>query len=113
MISNSETQNYVQRTLLGSGFQTETLEDGTHILHMFDSFPSKFDILICDQYLPGIEGIEICRSMRQIRLNVPIVLLIDDSDEMEGIPTLEMGANAYLMKTCRRTHFKTQKVNRI
>src|SRR5574340_262538 len=60
----------------------------------------KFDFVILDLMLPGIQGMEICRIMRsdpQMK-NIPIIMLTAKGEEVDKILGLEMGADDYMTK---------------
>jgi DNA-binding response OmpR family regulator len=55
------------------------------------------DLIILDVMLPGLDGIEICRIVRQVH-DMPIIMLTARTDEVDKIVGLEMGADDYLTK---------------
>jgi len=58
---------------------------------------TDFDLLILDIGLPGIDGLEICRRLRQ-KSSIPIIMLTAASDDLDRILGLELGADDYLGK---------------
>ena len=81
--------------LSAQGFQVETAEDGIKAMEVFSS--SEFDLLILDIMLPGIDGFEICRRVRQ-KSNVPILMLTARDEEIDRVVGLEVGADDYMGK---------------
>lgn len=57
----------------------------------------KPDLILLDIMLPGIDGLEICRTLRQ-ELNTPILLLTARDDEIDRVIGLEIGADDYITK---------------
>ncbi len=58
-----------------------------------------FDLIVLDLMLPGIDGLEICRSLRADRSRyTPILMLTAKSSEIDRVVGLEMGADDYLSK---------------
>lgn len=55
------------------------------------------DLIILDIMLPRMDGVEVCRRLRQER-NMPVIMLTARSDEVDKIVGLEMGADDYLTK---------------
>ncbi len=55
------------------------------------------DLILLDIMLPGIDGFEICRILRQ-EMNVPILMLTAKTDEIDKVVGLEVGADDYLTK---------------
>ena len=56
------------------------------------------DLIILDIMLPGKNGLEICRDLRQNGINTPIIMLTAKSDEVDKVVGLEMGADDYISK---------------
>jgi len=57
-----------------------------------------FDLIILDLMLPGLDGVEVCRRIRDHNKVVPILMLTARSEEMDKILGLEIGANDYITK---------------
>ena len=55
------------------------------------------DLIILDLMLPGIDGIEVCRVLRQ-EMNVPILMLTARDEEVDKVVGLEVGADDYMTK---------------
>lgn len=81
--------------LSSQGFTVDTAEDGIKAMEAFSS--SEFDLLILDVMLPGIDGFEICRRVRQ-HSNVPILMLTARDEEIDRVVGLEVGADDYMGK---------------
>jgi len=58
----------------------------------------NFDALILDLMLPGIDGLEICRRLREAGNTLPILMLTARKSEIDRVLGLEMGADDYLTK---------------
>jgi DNA-binding response OmpR family regulator len=79
-------------------------EQGYQVLHAFDG-PSALtmakdavpDLVILDIMLPGIDGLEVCRRLRQDSI-VPILMLTARAEEIDRVLGLELGADDYLTK---------------
>jgi len=59
---------------------------------------NNFSLLILDLMLPGVNGIEICRKIRQSGNNLHILMLTSKSEEDDKIAGLDIGADDYLTK---------------
>src|SRR5699024_3507337 len=57
-----------------------------------------FDLIVLDLMLPEIEGMEVCRMLRQRHINTPILMLTAKDDEDDKITGLNLGADDYLTK---------------
>ena len=63
-----------------------------------EAFANKYDLLILDVMLPGINGLEICRQIRNKQSQLPILMLTAKAEEEDKIVGLEIGADDYLTK---------------
>jgi DNA-binding response OmpR family regulator len=57
-----------------------------------------YDLIILDLMLPGVDGMEICRRVRNKNMYTPILMLTSKSSELDRILGLEMGADDYVTK---------------
>ena len=80
--------------LAKNGFEVEGFSDGEAFLGRDET---EFGLLILDIGLPGIDGLEICRRLRQ-KSSIPIIMLTAASDDLDRILGLELGADDYLGK---------------
>ncbi len=87
-----ETLEY---NLLRQGYEVEKTDNGRSALKLARS--SSPDLILLDVMLPGMDGFEVCRILRQ-ELSVPILMLTARADEVDKIVGLEVGADDYLTK---------------
>ncbi|MBO2521350.1 MAG: response regulator transcription factor [Clostridia bacterium] len=78
-----------------AGYEAEAAFDGDEALARFREEP--WDLVILDIMLPGVDGIEVCRRIRQ-ESQVPIIMLTARADEVDRVLGLEMGADDYITK---------------
>ncbi|HEX2430207.1 MAG TPA: response regulator transcription factor [Aestuariivirgaceae bacterium] len=78
-----------------SGFRVSRAANGAAGLQMQAS--DSFDIVVLDLMLPDMDGIDVCRQLRQ-RGSIPILMLTARGDAMDRVIGLEMGADDYLPK---------------
>ena len=76
-------------------FDTRTAGDGYQALELFRSFSP--DLVILDLMLPGKDGYEVCREIRQIR-QTPIIMLSAKGETFDKVLGLELGADDYMVK---------------
>lgn len=82
--------------LQDEGFAVEIAQDG---LIGLDKLKSRaYDLLVLDLMLPGIDGLEICREVRQLPHYLPIIIVSAKSSETQRVIGLELGADDYLTK---------------
>ncbi len=78
-----------------SGFEVEIAHDGTTGLER--ALNEEFDLVILDLMLPGVDGFEICRQVRD-RKNTPIIMVSAKKDDIDKIRGLGLGADDYMTK---------------
>ena len=87
-----ETLEY---NLQRQGYTVETAENGREALKLART--NNPNLILLDVMLPGMDGFEVCRILRQ-ELSVPILMLTARADEIDKIVGLEVGADDYLTK---------------
>jgi DNA-binding response OmpR family regulator len=85
----------VKMALEDEGWHVEEAETGEAALEAFNRHPS--DVVLIDIMLPGIDGFEVCRSVRRTS-DVPIVMVTARADTHDVVAGLEAGADDYLTK---------------
>ena len=81
-----------------SGFEVEIENDGTKGLER--ALHEEFDLFILDLMLPGVDGFEICKKIREIK-NTPILMVSAKKDDIDKIRGLGLGADDYVTKPFR------------
>ena len=78
-----------------SGFEVETENDGT--VGLKRALSEDFDMFILDLMLPGVDGFEICKEIREEK-NTPILMVSAKKDDIDKIRGLGLGADDYITK---------------
>jgi len=91
-----EISNLVELHLKDQGWQTEAVADGTVGLER--ALTGEFDVVVLDLMLPGTDGLEICKRLRQENSLLPVLMLTSRSEEVDRVLGLELGADDYLTK---------------
>ena len=78
-----------------SGFEVEIEDNGETGLKR--ALEEDFDLLILDLMLPGVDGFEICRKVREAK-NTPIIMVSAKKDDIDKIRGLGLGADDYITK---------------
>jgi len=86
----------LQEDLRLEGHDVRTVGNGEAAIERAGS--ETFDLFILDVMLPGIDGFDVCRALRQSGVAVPIMLLTAKSHEAEKVMGLDMGADDYVTK---------------
>jgi DNA-binding response OmpR family regulator len=85
----------VRYNLLRAGYIVEEAADGSEALARARA--TQPDLVILDVMLPGVDGLKVCRTLRQ-ESDVPILLLSARGEEVDRVLGLELGADDYLTK---------------
>ncbi|MFN0029369.1 MAG: response regulator [Acidimicrobiales bacterium] len=85
----------VRLALEGEGWLVEESESGETALEIFNRQPT--DVVLIDIMLPGVDGFEVCRSIRKVS-DVPIIMVTARDDTHDIVAGLEAGADDYLTK---------------
>lgn len=78
-----------------SGFEVETEADGN--VGLKRALTEDFDMYILDLMLPGVDGFEICKQIREEK-NTPILMVSAKKDDIDKIRGLGLGADDYITK---------------
>ncbi|GGB81091.1 XRE family transcriptional regulator [Knoellia flava TL1] len=91
-VSFSDPLSYLLRK---EGYEVSVAENGNDALVEFDS--AGADLVLLDLMLPGLSGVDVCRSLRQ-KSAVPIIMLTAKDSEIDKVVGLELGADDYVTK---------------
>jgi len=78
------------------GYEVSTAKDGR--LGFSQAKEKRHDLIILDVMLPGMDGFEICKQLRQAGVTTPILMLTAKSQEIDKVLGLELGADDYVTK---------------
>jgi len=90
--------DWVSEYLIEQGFNVKHVARGDLVINALQDY--RADIVLLDVMLPGINGIEVCRLIRETS-QVPIIMLTARADEFDEVIGLEAGANDYVIKPVR------------
>jgi len=87
---------FIKKGLVEEAYTVDVAEDGPEGLLMATS--ADFDLIILDVMLPGLNGIEVCKTLRGKGINKPILMLTAVDSVERKVEGLESGADDYLVK---------------
>ncbi|MFU1796418.1 response regulator transcription factor [Paenibacillus azoreducens] len=90
-----EIRDLVKKYLERELYQVDTAVDGEEALRLFENH--KYDLILLDLMMPGIDGIEVCRRLRNLT-NIPILMLTAKDQEIDKVLGLGIGADDYMTK---------------
>lgn len=77
-------------------YKTEIADNGTHGLEL--AFKGSWSLILLDIMLPGMNGLELCKAIREKDKKTPILMLTSRAEEIDKVLGLELGADDYLTK---------------
>lgn len=93
---DNDIARLVELHLSDLGCHCEIARDGE--AGLAKALRKKFDLIVLDLTLPGLDGTEICKEIRAERNYTPVLMLTSRSDEIDRVLGLELGADDYLTK---------------
>ncbi len=99
VVDDEESVARLQGELLrAKGFSAVVFSDSLHALEAFNVNPDRFDLLLADQTMPGLTGIELAREVLSLRPDMPIVLNSAQGDHDYTDEAKSAGIKAFLTK---------------
>ncbi len=86
----------LQRAVGRDGLVVDVVHDGVEALWMASELP--YDVIILDVNMPGPNGFEVCRRLREARNWTPVIFVTGRADVLDRITGLDAGADDYLVK---------------
>lgn len=86
----------VRRGLIAEGFVVDVVHDGSQGL--FSAEVNDYDVLVLDIMLPGMNGYDVCRTLRAAGVWTPILMLTAKDGEYDQVDAFDLGADDYLTK---------------
>ena len=90
-----EIRDLLEIYLLNEGYKVVKAKDGQEALDIIEN--EDVDLLVLDIMMPKVNGIEVCKKVRQNK-NMPILMLSAKSEDMDKIQGLMTGADDYMTK---------------
>jgi len=91
-----KTGDYLKQGLSEAGFTVDLMRDGMDGLHQ--ALSEDYDLLILDVMLPGLDGWQVLRQVRQEGKQMPVLFLTARDQIKDRVKGLELGADDYLVK---------------
>jgi PAS domain S-box-containing protein len=99
VIDDEEILVAMNRNLLeGLGYEVTTANGSLEALGIFQAQPDKFDLVITDQTMPHMDGLQLSWEFRQIRPNIPIIICTGFNEKVSQETVEAAGIDALLMK---------------
>jgi DNA-binding response OmpR family regulator len=89
----------LERALTREGYEVEIVADGAEAARR--GVEGEHDLLVLDVGLPSLDGLEVCRRVREARPRVPVLILTARAEELDAVQGLDAGADDYVTKPFR------------
>jgi DNA-binding response OmpR family regulator len=87
---------HIARALGEDSFAVDVAYDGEHALDL--ALASDYDVIVLDLMLPKLDGLSVCRHLRQVGKHVPVLMLSARDMVEDRVGGLDAGADDYLVK---------------
>lgn len=91
-------RDFVVINLKRAGYDVVDVNCGEDALKVFDEEHKNFDIALLDIMMPGIDGFQVCKKLREKSSTLGIIMLSAKSQEMDKVSGLMIGADDYITK---------------
>ncbi len=92
----TDIRNLLVLNLRNAGYEVTDVADG--VAALASETAQSNDLLILDLMMPGLDGLEVCKTLRARGCHTPILMLTAKSTELDRVLGLELGADDYLTK---------------
>lgn len=93
---DNEIRNLIKIDLQMSGYQVDTASDGQEGLSM--ALKNQYDLILLDVMMPKMDGYEVCKNIRKVNQEIPVLLLTAKSAIEDKVSGFDSGADDYLVK---------------
>ncbi len=94
----SSIRDFIVVNLKIAGFDAVEAHDGLQAIELYDRYSDKIDIALLDVMMPGADGLEVCKHIREKNSNVGIVFLTARAQEQNIVSGFKCGADDYVIK---------------
>ena len=89
-------REFIVINLESGGYEVQQAENGRQALQLFDDCGGDFDIALLDIMMPEMDGLELCKKLRERSKQLGIIMLSARTQEMDKVTGLLVGADDYL-----------------
>ena len=86
----------LQATLESEGYTVVVAPNGSQAVKLFPQ--EKYDLVILDVMLPGLSGYDVCRKLRALGAQTPVLFLTAKGEEIDKVVAFKLGADDYVTK---------------
>lgn len=94
-------RDLLSKTLALAEYDVDTASDGVTALDRLRERRGAYDLMIADLRMPGMDGLQLIREVKQINANLPVIIITGFSTESTAIEAVNLGVAGYLTKPFR------------
>lgn len=100
LVAEDETaiREFIVINLRRGGYEVSEACDGAEAIAAYEAANGDFDMALLDIMMPNVDGLEVCRYLRQKSGNIGIIILTAKTQEMDKVTGLMSGADDYVTK---------------
>ena len=91
-------RDFVVINLTRAGYEVTEATNGEEALQNYDENKGDYDVAILDIMMPGIDGLQVCKELRNMNGGIGIIMLSARTQEMDKVTGLMLGADDYITK---------------
>jgi len=91
-----KTAQFVKKGLEENGYEVDSVADGKTGLHR--ALENSYHLIVTDIMLPGLDGRDLCKTLRRSNIQTPILILTALGGTVEIVAGFDIGADDYLVK---------------
>ncbi|MFY9620802.1 MAG: response regulator [Pyrinomonadaceae bacterium] len=93
---DADTREVLTLLLQLAGFDVTCVENSAHAIRLAQS--EKFDLYLLDSWLPGMEGDDLCKTLRELDATIPVLFYSGATAPADRARAMAAGAKGYLLK---------------
>ncbi len=98
--------NIIKKGLTDDGFAVDQAFDGEEGLYLAET--EQYDLIVLDIMLPKLDGLQLCRELRQKKIKTPVLMVTAKSTTEDKVAGLDSGADDYMTKPFSFIEFRSR-----
>lgn len=103
---------YLGALLEAESYGVKVLNEPVAALEYFQQHPDEFDLIVTDQVMPGLTGVEITRKILELRPGIPVLLITGYSEKISAVNAESFGISGFFSKPINENLF-LDKINHL
>lgn len=95
---------YLGALLEAEGYTVKIMNDSIAALNYFNENAAEFDLVITDQVMPGLTGVELTDSILNLQPNIPVILITGYSEKISAENAAGFGVKGFFLKPLNEKH---------